>query len=298
MEYGPPPLFRQGISARIRFIFFVLVSVVLILIDGRLRTLDNFRSTIVSFTTPIVQFAKMPFEALDHSEGYFVSKVRLKNTNDELARENEQLMARLVRFKELESENGHLRALLRAQPRSNDRFVGAEIIGRVPDRFTHRIQLNVGAKQGLEPGMPVLAATGIVGQVSRVVQHQSEVTLLTDHRQRLAVKNARTGKQFIVAGTGENVLDLRFVLPESDIRVGDELVTSGLDHVFPADIPVGTVVSIDHVPGETYQSVSVRPNTNTDDLKFATVVLADMDPARELVVPDEEAKKTVRKTRP
>ena len=60
MEYGPPPLFRQGISARARFLFFVLICVILILVDGRLRSLDNFRSAVISFTTPMVHVATLP----------------------------------------------------------------------------------------------------------------------------------------------------------------------------------------------------------------------------------------------
>ncbi|MFR3636206.1 MAG: rod shape-determining protein MreC, partial [Sutterella sp.] len=70
MEYGPPPLFRQGVSARIRFILFVFICVVLILVDGRLKSLDGFRSTVVSVTTPLVSLLSIPGEWLHHSEGY------------------------------------------------------------------------------------------------------------------------------------------------------------------------------------------------------------------------------------
>ncbi len=287
MEYGPPPLFRQGISARIRFIFYVVISIVLILIDGRLRTLESFRSTIVSFTTPVVQLVSMPFESFNQSEGYFVSKIRLKNNNDALTLENEKLKLQLGRFNELQLENEHLRQLLAAVPRSENAIKTGEIIGRVPDQFTHRLIIDIGSKDGVEVGMPVIGAHGVIGQISRTVQHQSEVTLLTDHRQRLAVRNERTRKQFIVAGTGEHLIDLLFVLPEDDIRVGDKLITSGLDHLFPPNIMVGTIVSKSHKPGETYQAVSVDPSTPMNDFRFVTVLLANPKPTTELLAPED-----------
>ena len=94
MEYGPPPLFRQGISARARFLFFVLICVILILVDGRLRSLDNFRSAVISFTTPMVHVATLPITLLGEGEGYFISKVKLKTANDQLLEENQKLCSK------------------------------------------------------------------------------------------------------------------------------------------------------------------------------------------------------------
>ena len=101
MEYGPPPLFRQGISARARFLFFVLICVILILVDGRLRSLDNFRSAVISFTTPMVHVATLPITLLGEGEGYFISKVKLKTANDQLLEENQKLSLEVARLREM-----------------------------------------------------------------------------------------------------------------------------------------------------------------------------------------------------
>lgn len=275
MEYGPPPLFRQGISARIRFIFFVLISVILILVDGRLRSLDSFRSAVVSFTSPLVTLVNFPGEYLSSTEEYFVSKVRLKRNNDELTEENNRLSLEVARLREMQEENVRLRALVGAVPRTADKVVTAEVLGRVSDQFTRRLRINLGERDGLKLGMPVIGASGALGQVSRVIAHQAEVTLLTDHRQVLSVMNERTGSRYVLAGTGEIEMDLRFVMPKSDIKEGDRLVTTGLDHLFPRQIPAGMVTAIRHVPGETYQTVTVQPAAKLDDLQFATVILTD-----------------------
>lgn len=275
MEYGPPPLFRQGISARVRFIFFVLMSVILILVDGRLRSLDDFRSAAVSFTTPLVELATMPMKLFSQTEGYFVSKVRLKNANDQLSEENRRLSLEVARLREMQEENEHLRRLVSAVPRTSDKVVTAEVLGRVSDQFTRRIKVNLGEKDGLKIGMPVIGASGVLGQVSRLIAHQAEVTLVTDHRQRIAVMNERTGERFILAGTGEEFMDLLFVLPGADIKAGDRLVTSGIDKLFPRLISAGTVLTSEHQPGETYRTVTVSPSFQIDDIQFATIILKD-----------------------
>ena len=275
MEYGPPPLFRQGISARVRFLFFVLICIILILVDGRLRSLDNFRSAVIRFTTPMVHIATLPITLFGESEGYFISKVKLKESNDQLLEENQKLSLEVARLREMREENERLRQLVNAVPRDADRVVTGEVLGRVSDQFTRRLQINLGEKSGIMLGMPVIGAFGILGQITRVSATQAEITLITDHRQRIAVMNARTGERYILAGTGEDLMDLLFVQPSADIKGGDRLVTSGLDKIFPRQIMVGTVNATHHKPGETYMSVSVIPSVELEDIQFATVILTN-----------------------
>ena len=149
------------------------------------------------------------------------------------------------------------------------------MLGRVSDQFTRRLQINLGEKSGIVQGMPVIGAFGILGQITRVAATQSEITLITDHRQRIAVMNERTGERYILAGTGEELMDLLFVQPSADIKGGDRLVTSGLDKIFPRQIMVGTVNETLHKPGETYMAVSVIPSVELEDIQFATVILTN-----------------------
>ena len=130
-----------------------------------------------------------------------------------------------------------------------------------------RLQINLGEKSGIVQGMPVIGAFGILGQITRVAATQSEITLITDHRQRIAVMNERTGERYILAGTGEELMDLLFVQPSADIK--------GLDKIFPRQIMVGTVNETLHKPGETYMAVSVIPSVELEDIQFATVILTN-----------------------
>lgn len=281
MGYGPPPLFRRGVSARARFLFFVVLSLVTILVDGRLRVLDGFRNAIITGTTPIKQLLFLPSDLLSHAEDYFKSKSTLANENRQLTESNQQLLLRSARLDELNQENERLRKLVNALPKTNNHSITTEVIGKVADPFSNRLQVNAGEAEGIEVGMPVIGTNGVLGQVTRTVQHQSEVTLLTDHKQQIAVLDERTGQQFIAAGTGEKLLDILFVQPNTDIQVGDRLVTSGLDQLFPRNILVGVITNIDYQPGETYKRVTAAPSL-ANDVQFATIILVNPDPTAAL----------------
>ena len=166
--------------------------------------------------------------------------------------------------------------------RCRGKTVTAEVIGKVADQFTRRIKINVGEAQGVQMGMPVLGTQGVLGLISRVVAHQAEVTLLTDHRQQISVRNERTGQFFVLHGSGDPLMELKFVPPSSDIKPGDRLITSGLDHIYPKDIPVGQIYDIHYQSGEIYKNVSVSSTYTDDTLQFAVVILTDPEPTREL----------------
>ena len=279
MAYGAPPLFRQGVSARARFLFFLMLSLAAILVDGRLRSLDGLRSTVVSFTSPIVEAIHLPGRILGEGQGYFMSKRRLNEEVQRLSEENQLLQLSAARYEEVQQENESLRRLINTVPRAADKVATAEVIGRIADPFSRRIQINIGSREGVEVGMPVIGPFGVLGQISRVVNRLSEVTLLTDHTIRLSVINRRTGAFFILSGTGDDALSVLFALPSADIRPGDELITSGLDNLFPKAILAARVTATSYQPGEPYQRVEAAAVADVEDIQFATVCLLYTSPS-------------------
>ena len=251
MGYGAPPLFRQGVPARARFLFFLTLSLVLILVDGRLRALDGLRSTIVSFTAPIVEAVGVPATLVANGKGYLKSKRRLNEEVAELSRENQLLQLQAARLDEIQRENAELRQLTNAVPRTAGHTATGEVIGRIADPFSRRIRINIGTPEGVAVGMPVIGPYGVLGQVSRAVSRLSEV----------------------LAGTGTDTLSLLYVQPSEDIRPGDELITSGLDGLFPKQVLAARVTETGYQPGEPYQSVLAAPSASIENVQFATVVL-------------------------
>lgn len=287
MAYGAPPLFRQGVSIRARFLFFLMLSLAVILVDGRLRALDDFRSALTSFLTPFKEVVQLPGLFIENSAGYFISKKNLNEEIQRLTKENQLLQLDAARMEEMRQENENLCHLVSALAATTDHVVTTEVIGRPADPFSRRIQIAAGALDGVQVGMPVIGPFGVLGQVSRTVSHQSEVTLISDHKSRISVINNRTGQIFLLAGTGDSgLLTVAFAQPSADLQPGDELVTSGLDHLYPKAVLTAIVKSSTYVPGEAYRRVEATAAADLTDVQFATVVLVNPHPTAELDIKD------------
>lgn len=287
MAYGAPPLFRQGVSIRARFLFFLMLSLAVILVDGRLRALDDFRSALTSFLTPFKEVVQLPGLFIENSAGYFISKKNLNEEIQRLTKENQLLQLDAARMEEMRQENENLRHLVSALAATTDHVVTTEVIGRPADPFSRRIQIAAGALDGVQVGMPVIGPFSVLGQVSRTVSHQSEVTLISDHKSRISVINNRTGQIFLLAGTGDSgLLTVAFAQPSADLQPGDELVTSGLDHLYPKAVLTAIVKSSTYVPGEAYRRVEATAAADLTDVQFATVVLVNPHPTAELDIKD------------
>lgn len=287
MAYGAPPLFRQGVSIRARFLFFLMLSLAVILVDGRLRALDDFRSALTSFLTPFKEVVQLPGLFIENSAGYFISKKNLNEEIQRLTKENQLLQLDAARMEEMRQENENLRHLVSALAATTDHVVTTEVIGCPADPFSRRIQIAAGALDGVQVGMPVIGPFGVLGQVSRTVSHQSEVTLISDHKSRISVINNRTGQIFLLAGTGDSgLLTVAFAQPSADLQPGDELVTSGLDHLYPKAVLTAIVKSSTYVPGEAYRRVEATAAADLTDVQFATVVLVNPHPTAELDIKD------------
>ena len=126
-------------------------------------------------------------------------------------------------------------------------------------------------------GHPVIDEQGVVGQVTRVFPVTSEVTLLTDRDQAIPVQVVRNGLRSVVYGRGQSgLLDMRFLATNADVQVGDVLVTSGLDGVYPSGLSVARVVQIENAASGTFGRIVCQPLSGLDRNRHLLILLADL----------------------
>ncbi|HXZ08521.1 MAG TPA: rod shape-determining protein MreC [Paraburkholderia sp.] len=260
MEYSPPPLFRQGPSALARLIFFVVLALALLISDARFRTLEIVRGVLGAGLYPLQRAALVPRDLIMGAADLAVSSTTLRSENDKLRARNLQLSLQANQVAALSAENGHLRSLLELSQRSTTLSTPAEIQYDTRDPFTQKVVIGRGSQHGIMDGSPVVNEDGVIGQVTRVFPLQSEVTLLTDKDQAVPVQIVRTGLRSVIYGTPKgDALDLRFVPISADVLAGDELVTSGLDGVYPPGLPVARVVRVDKQADTAFARVVCVP---------------------------------------
>ena len=242
--HQPPPIFKRGPAPRARLFVFVAVCLALLVADLRFRYLEVMRNALSVVTYPLQMAASTPADVVRNASRYFGTLIDVQLENADLRRHQLGAGERLLRFEHLEQENAHLRELLQMSRRVETRSIAADILYNAPDPFARKVILDRGAQQGVEPGLAVVDANGVIGQVTRVHPIQAEVTLLTDRNQSIPVSVVRNGVRGVLYGVGRGMLEMRHVLADVDIRPGDQLVTSGLDGVFVPGLPVATVTRV------------------------------------------------------
>ncbi len=276
MQYSPPPLFKQGAPARVKVIVFALISLVLLVVDARMNLLSGVRQVAATVLYPVQMAALMPREALGSMGGYFSSLSSLQKEVREL--KNQQLVqARLLQQAQFQSaENAHLRRLMEAREQLPVKTLMSEVLYDARDPSTRRIVLDRGARSGVMLGLPIVDHAGVIGQVTRVFPFTSEVTLLTDKEQAIPVQVLRSGLRSIAYGRGQSgLLDLRFVAQDADIQVGDVLVTSGLDGMYPAGLAVARVIQVEKAAG-SFGRVVAQPLGGIDRNRQVLVIMSQM----------------------
>jgi rod shape-determining protein MreC len=276
MDRSPPPFFKQGPSADVRLALFALLALSLLVFDARTQTLAGLRQGIGTVLYPLQRALLVPRDAWANVSGYFGDTSRLRAENVELRRIEAANARQLLQVEQLNQENRQLRELLGARDRSAVRSVVAEVLYDTRDPFSRRIVLDKGLQQGVANGQPVIDAQGVVGQITRVFPLSSELTLLTDRHITVPVQIQRNGLRAIASGSARaGRLELRYMAVNADLKEGDVVVTSGLDSLYPAGLPVGRIVSVDRTGSGNFARVSLEPSSSVDSSRMMLVLLAD-----------------------
>ena len=256
--HQPPPIFKRGPAPIARLFAFVIVCLVLLVADLRFRYLEVMRDALSVVTYPVQMAAATPADFVLNASRYFATLIEVQRENADLRHQQLSAGERLLRFELLELENQRLRELLDMSRRIEVKSIAADILYNAPDPFARKVILDRGAQQGVEAGLAVVDAQGVVGQVTRVHPVQSEVMLLTDRNQSIPVSVLRNGVRGVLFGSGQGGLEMRFVLADADVREGDQLVTSGLDGVFVPGLPVAKVVGVDRA-SDAFARIECEP---------------------------------------
>ncbi len=253
-----PPFFRRGPTPVARLLALVALCLVMLIADLRFRYLEVVRQALSVVTYPLQMVAKAPVDFVRNATVYFATLVEVQVENADLRRSQLEAAQRLLRFEHLERQNEELRRLLGMARSVEIHSVAAEILYDAPDPFARKVILDKGAHHGVVTGLAVVDAYGMIGQITRVYPVQSEVTLVTDKEQTIPVQVERSELRGVLVGGGKGLLEMRFVTADSDILPGDRLVSSGLDGIFLAGLPVARVVSVEP-DGEAFLRVLGEP---------------------------------------
>lgn len=199
------------------------------------------------------------------------------------ATENEQLKQRVAEL-EIEvhqaqadrDENQRLKALLDLKQESQYGVVPATVIARDPSLWFNTVTINRGSSSGITTNMPVVTPGGIVGRVVATSPWTAQVMLITDDRSAAGAVVGQLGTSSAlgsVRGLGDNgLLEMRYVSGLEEVKLGDYVVTTGQDGIYPQGLNVGTVVEVKSGSATTPHTIHIKPGARIDSLEEVAVL--------------------------
>src|SRR5687768_2134317 len=203
--------------------------------------------------------------------------------NDALRRQLGELQVQFQQERARAERARQLERLLGFQNELSVETIPASVIGASASLDFRGITIDRGSNTGVKTNMAVIAPTGLVGRVVTPTQHASKVQLVIDRNAAAGALVERSRAQGIVIGSNEDMLRMDFVPATADVKVGDTIVTSGVDGIYPKGFVIGKVEQVDNGNG-IYKAIRVRPSVEFNMLEEVLVVKTPPTP----VLPGED----------
>jgi rod shape-determining protein MreC len=291
------------IRQRTGYIFLAVIIAHIILISAQVNTargVPMLEAVTFGVFAEMQRVASSIIESVKGGwEGYFALQ-RVREENERLRQENSGLQIRLQQERALSSQSRSLQDLLELRQKVEISTTAATVIAAGAQAEFRTVTIDKGSNDGLRPDMAVISPSGVVGRVILPSARAAKVQLLIDRNAAAGGMIARSRAQGVIVGTGTDRLRFEYVSSAADVKVGDEVVTSGIDGIYPAaggsdgtypkGFVVGQIESIERGAG-TYSSIIVKPSVDFASIEDVLVVLTPSVPAEPAAAKDAGTEK-------
>jgi rod shape-determining protein MreC len=257
-------------------LFLVAIGMVLLALSGYLT------STMESLIDPVIQLQTWVSERVQIIYEFFTiprDVVSLRSENQSLQNQVSLLQTQIIQLEQDLREADILYSLLGfARGRPEETYIAAKVIGRDPSPFLQYILIDKGSDDGIAYNMPVVTEKGLVGRIDAVTASAARVQLITDNAALVNSKIVGEDIDGVVRGSVTSDITIEMVSQEYTIEPGQTVQTSGLGGNYPADITIGTILNVNKLENELFQSASLQPSEDFMNLT-AVLVVANFRPS-------------------
>lgn len=261
----------RGFKPVTQWFIYSMLAFLLLIADVRFEWGNRIRSSMLRWVSPIQTTVSLPTGTFKQLRWFWTRQDVLVKQNQELIKQQAFSQARIQENQALIAENQELKNLLDLKNTHAKVVAAAEVVSMGSDPFSVRVTLNKGEDDGVQTGQAVVDADGLIGQITSVNSHQSLMTPVNHQKFVLPVKVERTGFRTLIYGETTH-LSLRYVPTDADLRLGDVLITSGIDDNYPAGIPVARVVHLETADDLPYYRVQVVTLGHPDSARYVLVL--------------------------
>ena len=260
-----------------KFVLLAAISATVMVFDYRDTVLHPVRTTLTMIAYPFKYAVNLPFETYEYLADYFSEHKKMAAENRQLRTTVDLYVAKHQKYYSIADENIRLREQLNAIPKGKEEHLLAEILSVSGNTFRRKVTINRGANDHLYTGQVVLAGRNIYGQIDSIAPDSAEIMQLTDSDHAIHVVNNTVlkrqettptkeepkGRGVLAVGTGKtNLVELRNIEADVDIKKGDIYISSGLGKLYPPGYPVAIVSSIEYNSGDSFMKVMAHTLTD------------------------------------
>lgn len=240
--------------------FLLLISLLLLSAGARTRRrIDPVAGIVLETMRPLQSTLAAAVRTGTDAWRNYIALVGVRKENERLRRRILQLEQQAVRLAEVEQTDKRLDELLSFRSTLEGSVQAAQIVGRDPFPWFSTLTINKGEADGVRKSMPVLSPFGVVGQIMATSSHSARVLLITDHNSGVDGVVQRSRARGIVEGALDGGCVMKYLKRGEDVEVGDRVVTSGLDGIFPKGIVIGDVTNVTRGTRGMLQVAEVKP---------------------------------------
>ncbi len=265
--------YPERIKIALTSLILFLISIVLLHCTAKDKTLVRYPYQVISeIIFPFQSFTRTAQNFIKDNYNDYINLVDLKTKNKALTLELSELEQKNLQLHEQEFENKKLKKLLRMKRQIKIESIGAEVIGYAPSKWERAVIINRGSNDGVKIGSPVLTDEGIAGQVVALSLNTSKVLLIIDRTSAVAVFLQKSRARGILEGGGKEFCYLKYIVKNFDIQIGDKILTSGLDNVFPKGFLIGYISDFQPSTNGLFDIVKAIPAIDFTKLEHVIVL--------------------------
>ena len=268
--------FKNKLAVTIVLLSVAFCGMIIYSLQSDANGISSSVSTVVS---PLQKIDYNINSRVKETVDFFLNFSEVKLENEQLKQKNAELANELIEYESLKDEVERLREALNfTESRSNYNYVGVNIIGYSGSSLSDGYIIDKGSNDGIAKNMVVVSYKGLVGKVTKVSSNFAVVQSILNENIAVAVMDQQTrdatGVLQGLSDKKDTNMTVVYNLPiDSDVKEGDIIITSGLGKIYPKEIPVGTVVSVQEDNVKVMKSAVVEPFVNFNKLEELFVVI-------------------------
>jgi rod shape-determining protein MreC len=272
-----PDLLRR-FGAPLIIAFLILLTIVSMVADRRAlaeggRELPWWQALVLEVTAPVERVVSAPIDGVRSFFANYVDLLGVKAENRRLRRRIAEIESENLQFREALVSSGHLARVASMRDEIEIPMLPAEVVGLDVAPWFRSVLVDRGEDHGVKPGYPVITHDGVVGVVTATSSHAAKTMLLLDRQSSVDAVVQRSRARGVVRGVGRDRIEFEFVVRDSDVTTGDEIVTSGLGGVFPKGLRIGRISELRDAGGRLTKIAIVEPAVDLGRLEQVFVML-------------------------